>query len=271
MMAAKIARVPVRVHTFTGLVFPTAKGLKRKVLKFTDKLTAACATHIIPEGKGVRNDLFDNHITGKPLEILGDGSCVGVDPEYFMPGEKVTSAEFTFVCVGRLVRDKGINELVKAFCAINTEFPETRLLLVGDMDDGADPLHPATLKRLHNHPSIKAVGHVDDVRPYYALADCAVLPSYREGFPNAVLEAGAMGLPQIVTDVNGANEIVTDGVNGLVIPPRSAEDLADAMRIMITDTTGRERMARAARPTVIERFTQARVRDALMQFYDAIL
>ena len=137
MMAAWIARVPVRVHTFTGLVFPTATGLKRRILMATDWLTCACATHVIPEGEGVKSDLFNNGITQKSLKVLGYGNVRGVDLDFYSRRSEVMklAAEikkdvFTFVFVGRIVRDKGINELCQAMDKLSKSV-QARLILVG--------------------------------------------------------------------------------------------------------------------------------------------
>jgi glycosyltransferase involved in cell wall biosynthesis len=146
MMAAWIARVPVRVHTFTGLVFPTASGLKRRILMATDWLTCACATHIIPEGEGVKNDLLNNGITRKPLKVLGYGNVRGVDLDYYSRRSEVVklAAEikkdvFTFLFVGRIVRDKGINELCRAMDKLSRSV-QARLILVGKYEDSLDPI-----------------------------------------------------------------------------------------------------------------------------------
>ena len=214
MLAAWITRVPVRVHMFTGLVFPTATGLKRRILMATDRLTCACATHVLPEGEGVKLDLLDNGITRKPIKVLGYGNCRGIDLDRFDPTLSEVQAEaaklrkpevFTFIAIGRLVGDKGINELVAAFSRLNRELPATRLILVGPQEKELDPLSSATLSEIESNPAIEAVGNQADVRPWLIAADCHVLASYREGFPNVVIEAGAMGLPQIVTDINGAD------------------------------------------------------------------
>ena len=204
MIAAWICRVPVRIHTFTGLVFPTSTGLKRKILMATDWLTCACATHVIPEGEGVKNDLVNNKITRKPLRILGYGNVRGIDLNRFDPKnpEVIKAAEMirreevlTFIFIGRLVGDKGIPELVKAFCRLNKELPDTRLLLIGREEPQLDPLDSNTLKEISDNPAIEAVGQKADVRPWLLASDVFVLPSHREGFPNVVIEAGAMGLP----------------------------------------------------------------------------
>ena len=271
MLAAWLARVPVRVHTFTGLVFPTAAGLKRKVLMATDWLTCACATHIIPEGEGVKRDLLSNGITRKPIKVLGHGNVKGIDLEHYKPsGEPKSDDVCAFIAIGRLVRDKGINELVEAFVRLNREQPATRLVLVGTEERELDPLSPETLRLIAETPAIEAVGHQSDVRPWLDAAHVAVLASYREGFPNVVIEAGAMGLPQIVTDINGANEIVVDGVNGVIVPPRDAEALYEAMSGML-DKGLRDRLAARAREMIASRYDHNYVRRCLLDFYREIL
>ncbi|MBO5628588.1 MAG: glycosyltransferase, partial [Aeriscardovia sp.] len=205
MVAGWLARVPVRVHTFTGLVWPTESGLKRRILMMTDKLTCACSTHIIPEGEGVKSDLISWKITKKPLRVLGYGNVKGVDMDYYnRAGEVLKAAEplqnkqkFTYLFVGRIVKDKGVNELVKAFKRIYSQFPNSRLFLVGLYEDNLDPVSQETREAISAYSDIIAVGKKTglELLAYYAAADCFVMPSYREGFPNTVLEAGAMGLP----------------------------------------------------------------------------
>lgn len=274
MMAAWLTRVPVRVHTFTGLVFPTSKGLTKRILMATDWLTCACATHIIPEGEGVKADLLNNHITKKPIKVLGYGNVKGVDLTHFSPTQPSPQGRanrLRFIFVGRLVGDKGINELVEAFSRLNREHPATRLILVGPEESELDPLRSATLGEIRHNPAIEAVGSQKDVRPWLAASDCFVFPSYREGFPNVVLEAGAMGLPSIVTDINGSREIIIDGKNGVIVPPRDASALYDAMKGMVVDDDKRRQMASEARPLIASRFEQGFVRQCLKDFYTEIL
>lgn len=280
MMAAWFCRVPVRVHTFTGLVFPTATGLTQKILILTDRITCACATHIVPEGEGVKNDLVTYRITKKPLKVLGHGNVRGIDLAHYNPELPEVQAEaakirkpgiFTFVFIGRLVRDKGINELVEAFERLNKEYPKTRLLLVGPQEPELDPLKPETIAKIDNNKNIEAVGLQSDVRPWLAASDAFVFPSYREGFPNVVIEAGAMCLPSIVTDINGSREIIIEGCNGTIIPPRDANTLYQAMKSFVEQPDKRTQMASNARPLVASRYEQSYVRHCLMEYYHEIL
>ena len=281
MVAGWLTNVPVRVHTFTGLVFPTATGLKRRILMATDWLTCACATHVIPEGEGVKNDLLNNGITKKPLKVLGYGNVMGVDmnrfsrrPEVMKIAEGIRDESlFTFVTVGRIVRDKGINEMIVAFQKLKKMEKNVRLILIGDYEDQLDPISVDSWKAIRDDKGIEAVGRKsgDELLAYYAAADCFVSASYREGFPNTVLEAGAMGLPCVVTDINGSREIIRDGENGIIVSPQDAESLYNAMKIMLTSKADRENMAGNARKMIADRFEQGFVRKCLYDFYDTIL
>lgn len=274
MMAAKMAGVPIRIHTFTGLVWPTSTGLKRMIIRATDRLTCACASHIIAEGQGVRNDLLQGRITRKRVDVLGYGNLRGVDLNYWRPevtAKKVPmdSLALRFVYIGRLVPDKGINELIRAFLQLLKNYPHCTLTLVGWYEDGT-PLSADIRKAIDNTPSIRYVGRHDDVRPFYQDADCLVFPSYREGFPNVVLEAGAMGLPSIVTDINGSREIIIEGKNGIIIPPRNTEMLLSAMQYMVEHITERTNMANASRELIASRFDQRFVRKCQIEYYKRI-
>ena len=281
MVAAWLTKVPVRIHTFTGLVFPTAQGLKRKILMLTDTITCACATHIIPEGEGVKNDLLNNRITKKPLRVLGYGNVRGIDMERFSVRPKIKEIAnqlrkndiFTFVFIGRIVRDKGINELMDAFDKLSKEYSNVRLFLVGSFEDSLDPISNKARSIISNNSSIDYVGKKieDELVAYYAASDCFVFPSYREGFPNTVLEAGAMGLPCIVTDINGSREIIRNGKNGVIIPPKDSEALYHAMKKMIEDKESRQHMSSNARQMIANRFEQGFVRQCLYDFYEEIL
>lgn len=275
MFAGWLTGVPVRVHTFTGLVWPTSTGFRRKLLMFTDRLTCACATHIIPEGKGVMNDLINGHITRKPMSVLGYGNVRGVDMARFNPSRfpKKDTEVFRFLFVGRLVGDKGINELVEAFIRLNKEFPDTELSLVGSFESELDSLSQETMTFIKENKSILVREWIvgDDLVKEYAAADCYVHPSYREGFPNTVLEAGAMGLPCIVTDINGSNEIIEDGKNGIMVPVKDADALYEAMKRIFVDKEMKMQMAASARAVIAERFDMNYVQECLMTYYKELL
>ena len=276
MVAAWLTRVPVRIHTFTGLVWPTATGLKRKILMMTDWLTCACATHVIPEGQGVLNDLKNGGITKKPMKVLGYGNVMGVDMERFSPARfKATKNPdvFTFVFVGRIVGDKGINELVEAFVKLHDKHKDTRLVLVGKYEHELDPVSDKTRKLIDTNDGIDAGGpkYGDDLLQMYVDADCFVMPSYREGFPNTVLEAGAMGLPSIVTDINGSREIIENEKNGLIVPSKNANALYDAMERILTDDDARETMKGNAREMIASRFEKNFVQKCHVEYYEEIL
>ena len=283
MMAAWLARVPVRVHTFTGLVFPTSKGLKRRILMLTDALTCACATHVIAEGQGVRNDLLNFGITRKPVRVLGYGNVRGIDlvhyertPEVMQRAAEIRREiganvdSFVFIAVGRLVGDKGIRELVVAFNRLLKEHLDAHLLLVGDEEPQLDPLPAATKATITACPNIHSVGNQADVRPYYAAANALVHASYREGFPNVVIEAGAMQLPCIVTDINGSREIIITNQNGFIVPPHDADSLYAAMLRFADDTQLVGTLSSNARRLVAERYEQGFVRQCLKDFYKEI-
>lgn len=275
MIAAWMTGVPVRIHTFTGLVWPTSTGLKRKILMATDWLTCACSTHVTPEGHGVLNDLKE--VTKKPMKVLGYGNVRGIDMERFNPirvGRSVGSdSPFTFLFVGRIVGDKGINELVEAFVDLNRKYPGTRLVLVGDFEAELDPLLETTQNLISENSLIVVAGSKsgDELVQTYANSDCFVMPSYREGFPNTVMEAGAMGLPCIVTDINGSREIIEDGKNGLVVSPRSVQPLYDAMERIFNDKDLREKLQKDARSMIESRFEKNFVQQCQIDFYEEIL
>ena len=277
MMAAWICRVPVRIHSFTGLVFPTASGLKQKILIATDSITCACATTVLPEGKGVQRDLERFRITSKPLNIIGNGNINGIDLEFFdqtpailEQAEKYRKEEVvTFCFVGRIVRDKGINELVSAFQRLHQAYPNTRLVLVGPFEEQLDPVLPETRQMIEQHTAIEWMGWQDDIRPFLAASEVFVFPSYREGFPNVVLQAGAMGLPCIVTDINGSNEIISESINGCIIPSQNEQALYEAMEKML-DPEERQKLAQQARPQIANRYERKALWKELLKFYRSL-
>ena len=289
MLAAKLAGVPIRLHTFTGLIWPTASGLKRKILVAMDKLLCICATHLNPEGQGVAHDL-QTHITHKPLTVLGHGNVRGIDFDHYTSTPDIERAAqqcradlgipadaFVFLFVGRIVRDKGIVELIEAFKNLTESYAQKRptsspisLLLVGNEEEHLDPLPPSTQQLIHTLPNIYRLPFQTDVRPFYATAQALVFPSYREGFPNVVLEAGAFALPSIVTDINGSREIIIHGGNGFIIPSQNIEALTQSMQTLL-HTPHLKSMGEAAYHNVQQHFSKALVWQQLKDYYQHLL
>lgn len=281
MLAAKMAGVPIRLHTVAGLPLMEATGLKRKVLDFVEKLTYSSATKVYPNSKGLHNFILKNNYTSADkLKVIGQGSSNGIDTNFFSSEQisieqqnqlketlNINSNDFVFIFVGRLVSDKGINELVEAFKKINNNYTEVKLLLVGPLEAELDSLQKDTLEEIDNNLSIIGVGYQEDVRPYFAIADALVFPSYREGFPNVVMQAGAMGLPSIVSDINGCNEIVVENQNGIIIPVKDKEALYNAMRRFLDDTAFRDQLQQKARFMIKSRYEQRVVWEAILQEY----
>lgn len=283
MIAARIAGVPLRVHTFTGLLFPTARGLRRLLLATTDRITCACASHIIAEGQGVRSDLLAYRITRQSVTVLGHGNVRGVDLTHYSPSPRLESEaaalrrrfgiapdDKVMIYVGRFVTDKGLRELLDALPAIRSSVDRrVHLIMAGDTDGGRDDL---TSEQLASQPDVHlSGGWVDDVRPWLLAADILVFPSYREGFPNVVLEAGAMGLPAVVTDINGSREIITDGVNGLIVPPATVAPLAEAVaRLLTLPSPALAEMARAARLNVRRHYSRPYIWQCLKEYYSSL-
>lgn len=279
MVAAWITRAPVRVHTFTGLVFPTATGMIQKILITMDRITCYCATCINPEGEGVKRDLQRFHITAKPLLVIANGNVRGIDPDYYDRTQEVmekacklkSENTFTFCFIGRLVKDKGINELVAAFADLYKQRNDIRLILVGSFEMNQDPLSSETMRGIIHHPGIVYMGQQQDIRPYLAVSDAFVFPSYREGFPNVVLEAGAMGVPSIVTDINGSNEIIIPNENGVIIPSKDEKALYNAMSFFMDHPEEVERMAVNTRQLITSRYEQKIIWDALLREYQTLI
>lgn len=282
MLSSFICRVPIRVHTFTGLIFPTQAGLRRKLLMWIDRLICACSTHIVPEGDGVKNDLSQFFITRKCLDKIGYGNIAGVDTtHYSILNNNITDdaqklqvqaglndQNFIFIFVGRLNRDKGVRELVSAFDKLSNK---PHLLLVGAMDHTA-PVDAATLQAIERNPRIHKLGFQADIRPALVASDVLVLPSYREGFPNVILQAGAMELPVIATDISGSNEIVEPKFNGWLVPPKQVASLEEAMNeAMNKPKVELAAMGKRARARIKERFEREDHWNRMLEFYSACL
>lgn len=283
MLAAKLANVPIRMHTVAGLPLMEAKGFKRILLNCVEKVTYACATNVFPNSKGLFQFIVNEElVSSKKLKVIANGSSNGIDTSFF-DSENISEVEkeelrtklnihntdFVFVFVGRLVGDKGINELIEAFSRINV--CNVKLLLVGEFENDLDPLLIKTIYEIEKNPNIISVGFQSDVRSYFGISNCLVFPSYREGFPNVVMQAGAMGLPSIVSDINGCNEIIEEGINGTIIPSKNIEALFCSMQKIIHDEMWRNQLASNARNKIVSRYEQQLVWDAILNEYKSLL
>jgi glycosyltransferase involved in cell wall biosynthesis len=287
MMASYFAKVPLRLHTVAGLPLMEAKGAKRNLLNLVEKCTYKFATKVYPNSKGLYDFILSEKLTSQQkLQIIGNASSNGIDTSHFDPNLftiqqnlelrtelNIATDSFVFIFVGRLVGDKGINELIEAYSQLRKAFPakDTTLLLVGHFEHDLDSLQKSTLQAIVRNASIISVGYQQDVRPYFAMSDALVFPSYREGFPNVVMQAGAMGLPCIVTDINGCNEIIEHKVNGIIITSKDAVSLTDAMSQLLSSDPTMNLLSSNARKMIVERYERQEVWEDLLQEYQSLL
>ncbi len=285
MVAAKICGVPVRLHTVAGLPLMETKGLKKKILIWVEKIIYACALYVYPNSNELKKYMLQNKFAAADkLKVLGNGSSNGIDTNYFKRTPdvlfeavqlknkyEISSENLVFIFIGRIVKDKGINELIQSFHQLNKKYLHLKLLLVGDFEDELDPVATETKAIINSNENIIATGFIKDVRSYLAAADVLVFPSYREGFPNVPMQAGCMQLPMIVTDINGCNEIVQDEINGLVIPVKNIEALQLAMEKFITDENFRNKCAAASREIIVKKYNRELIWNELLNEYKTLL
>ena len=285
MLASKLACVPIRMHTVAGLPLMETSGIKRSVLNIVEKLTYSCATNVYPNSKGLKEFIIKENLTSeRKLKILGNGSSNGIDTTHFSPNQvsdsqkrqlrtdlNISENDFVFVFVGRLVGDKGINELVEVFTKMSKTHTNTKLVLVGPLETDLDPLEPNTLNEIEWNKEISYVGFQNDVRPYFAISDVLVFLSYREGFPNVVMQAGAMGLLSIVTDINGCNEIIKSGVNGIIIPVKDIQATYNAMRKLVMDQSYYDKLQGKSKEMIVNKYSQTELWNTLLKEYNSFL
>ncbi|WP_323788847.1 glycosyltransferase family 4 protein [Psychroserpens sp.] len=284
MLAAKLAGVPHRLHTIAGLPLLEATGKKRKLLNAVEKFTYSCSTLILPNSFGLEQIILDHKFT-KPskLKVIGNGSSNGINTEHYdtalvsediktnLKNElNISKEDLVFIFIGRIVRDKGINELVAAFNSLSKKNSNCKLILVGPRENHLDPLLPETENLIQTNKQILAVGLQKDIRPYVAISHVLTFPSYREGFPNVVLQGSCMELPCIVGNINGCNEIIEHNVNGLIIPVKDANAIENAMQFMIDFPEKRQAMITHSRSRIIERYKQEFVWNEILKTYKSL-
>lgn len=281
MIAARLAGVPVRLHSIAGLPLMEASGVKRKILDLVEKITYKCAHRIYPVSFGLKDYILEhNYCAPEKVKVIGKGSSNGIDLDHFDPEQfsvedkaelkeklNLTNENFIFIFVGRIVTDKGVNELVKAFVKINKQYPLSRLLFVGDYEKDRDPVLPETEHEIASNPAIISVGFQNDVRPYFAISDVLVFPSYREGYPNVVLQSVAMNKPVIATNIVGCNEIIANDINGFLVKPKSIQDIYDKMEFYLKNKDTYVRHSASARDRISKYFDREYVWQCLLDEY----
>jgi glycosyltransferase involved in cell wall biosynthesis len=281
MLASKITNIPIRLHTVAGLPLMEEKGSKKKLLELIEKLTYSFSTFVFTNSNGLYKYIIENNYVSKnKLKVIGNGSSNGVDINYFSPTsvsvkekEKlklslgILENDFTFVFVGRIVADKGINELINAFDTISFQNNAIKLLLVGEQESHLDPLNENTLKLISTNKNIIKTGFQKDIRPFLAVSDALVFPSYREGFPNVIMQAGAMELPVIATNINGCNEIIVNEKNGVLIELKNNGAIVKAMVRLIEDEAFYKNLKSNARSMIVSRFERKVICEKILYEY----
>jgi glycosyltransferase involved in cell wall biosynthesis len=281
MLASRITNIPIRLHTVSGLPLMEEKGTKKKLLEWIEKLTYSFSTQVFTNSNGLFKYIIDNnYISNNKLKVIGNGSTNGIDINYFSPIKvsdnqkkdlksslNILENDFVFIFVGRIVTDKGINELVEAFESISKQNRKTKLILVGIRESELDPLNKNTLNLIKNNKNIIETGFQNDIRPFLSISNVLVLPTYREGFPNVIMQAGAMELPVIATNINGCNEIIVNGKNGILIPSKDKTALENALLQLIDDKTFYESIKLNTRSMIVSRFERKVICEKLLNEY----
>ncbi|MFD1162238.1 glycosyltransferase family 4 protein [Hwangdonia seohaensis] len=280
MTASWVARVPHRIYYVHGLRYEGDTGLKRKILKNIERISCYLATDIISVSHGVKENMAKDNITNKTPHIIGNGSANGINPNEFSRENiehddlrkkySISETDLLFGYVGRLVGDKGINELISVFSALNQTHKHIKILLVGWYEDLLDPLEDHIKQEIINNENIIAVGGQNDVRPFLNIMDVFVFPSYREGFGVSIMEAAAMDLPIICSNISGCNEIVLDGHNGKLVTPKSLTELTNTMEHFINNPDTITKMKAVTRSYVLEKYKQETVWKEALKTYSNI-
>jgi glycosyltransferase involved in cell wall biosynthesis len=248
-LAAFIAGVPIRVHTFTGQPWVNMRGVKRWLTRSSDRLIAILNTRCYADSESQRRFLIDQRIVkSERVFVIGAGSIAGVDLKRFDRNRfslddcasmrvslGIQDGALVLIFVGRITADKGVRELLRAFEMLKADAVNVHLILVGpfDMDSGFS----GSISRgdIENIPDTHLIGFSECPERYLAIADVFCLPSYREGFGTVVIEAAAMGVPTVGSDIYGLSDAVVHGETGLLVPPRNVEELAKAIKQLLTD------------------------------------
>jgi glycosyltransferase involved in cell wall biosynthesis len=283
MLAAWLCRVPVRMHTVAGLPLMEAQGLRRQILEITEKITYTCAHRVYPNAVGLKDFMQQSlGVANDKVTIIGKGSTNGIDSTVFKrtpvleeeaarirQQHGIQPDDLVFSFVGRIVRDKGIGELVQAFRTLSASSSQRMfLMLIGPFEQELDPLAPEDFAFLHDNPQVILAGFQRDVKPWIMASDVFTFPSYREGFPNVVMQACCLEVPCVVSDINGCNEIIDHGVTGWIVTPKDAVSLRTGMETLVNDRALRATYGTRARQYVVQNFDQQYVWASLKSEYE---
>ena len=277
MLSGWVTRIPTRIYYIHGLRYQGAVGIKKKILILMEKFSCFFATDIFSVSIGVKEVLKNEQITMKKINIIGNGSVNGIDADYFSVQNQdinnisaqyhIEKDDFIFGFVGRIVRDKGINELVQSFLEINKIFKHVKLLLVGNYEESLSPIDKTVKIEIEHNQNIISVGFQHDIRPFLKVMNIFVFPSYREGFGVSLMEAAAMNIPIIATDIIGCNEIIKDEYNGIMVPPKSTKDLSEAMLFLFLNKNKLEKMSKVTRKFIIDKYEQKLLWEQTLKAY----
>ena len=285
MLAAKFCGVKIRIHTVAGLPLMVEKGFTYQLLKFIERITYAAATEVWPNSNSLLGFILAEKLTrpGK-LRIIGRGSTNGIDINRFSKeslDEKILSdiriqinysAEKNYLlCIGRLVVDKGIVELVNVFKQLYETDPSVKLILVGGFENTLDPLPVNTLNEIETTGSIIHIPWTDHVEYYMHLARYFVFPSHREGFPNVLLQAGAMDLPVICSHITGNIDIVTHHETGLIFEAANEEQMLSELRHALAHPQQMEAMAKRLQQIIREDYRQENIWQNILAAYKTLV
>lgn len=280
MIAAWVTRVPKRIYYVHGLRYYGEVGKKKQLLMFLEKVSCYFATHVIAVSQGVKDGLKEDNLCKKDILVIWNGSVNGLDLSYFDPvktnGTAVRKSygidenDFVFGFIGRFVGDKGVNELVGTFKELNKIHKNIKLLLVGRFEIELDPLQRETIHEIENNKNIINAGFQKDVRPFLAAMDVFSFPSYREGFGIVLMEASAMNIPSISSNIMGCNEVIVTGVNGFLIESKKQQALLDKMRYCIQNPEQINDMAKLSREIVKDKFEQQELWQKSLKVYVSI-
>ncbi|MEL7220598.1 MAG: glycosyltransferase family 4 protein [Bacteroidota bacterium] len=287
MMAAKIAGVPNRIHTVGGLPLMTAKGWQRSVLIAVERLTSWCAMQVWPNSKSLLHYMISKQLCPRhKLKVIADGSSNGVDIQAFSKERlepktvneikrKINYQENNryLLAIGRLVKDKGIDDLVAAFKLLHQQQPHLRLLLIGRIEEirKSEKLATDTLDTIQKHSAIQYICWTNEIASYLSLADLLIHASYREGFPNVLLQAGAMACPIVCTNIDGNTDIVTHRITGLTFPAGDIQSMFKMINLALRNTLQTQTRSLALRKEVEQKFTRKRLQKALLAQYNSVL